>query len=101
MVKLWYSNIHVDCIGRNEHKFRLMAAYEGSDDIVGYIDYTLVDDDMHVDFIFVNEEHRLKGIGRSLYYQLQLENHTCRLMESDFYTAAGLATRNSATRGRS
>ena len=59
-----FDNIHLDVVGENEHKFKLVAKMKNK--IVGKIEYALVDDVAHIEFINVDPKFQKQGIGTAL-----------------------------------
>jgi len=72
MLDLEFKNWHLDTIGgpgAYEHKYRMLAVLDGKN--VGGIDYTVYQDEVHIDWIEVSPHMRRKGIGRALVEALE------------------------------
>lgn len=94
--ELHMENHHIDCIGRGEHKYTLYVAFK--DDpvlhVIGYIKYTVLYNELHVDYVEVKEEERGKGIGKALYRKLYELNKECTFKQAGLYTEQGKHIRN-------
>ena len=90
MKPLYFENQHRDCIG-HEHKFTLYVAFKDDPElrVIGYIQYTTLDNELYVDYVEVKEELRRKGIGKELYRKLYELNKDCIFQTSGYYTKAG------------
>lgn len=89
--ELHFENHHIDCIGQGEHKYTLYVAFK--DDpalhVIGYIQYTVLDDELYVDYVEVKEEERRKGIGKALYRKLYELNKDYTFKQAGLYTEQG------------
>jgi ribosomal protein S18 acetylase RimI-like enzyme len=87
---LYFENHHTGMIGP-EHKYTLYVAF--ADDpqrrVIGYLSYTVWNDELYVDYVEVKEEHRGKGIGKALYKKLYELNQECKFKRAGFYTESG------------
>ncbi|WP_169793831.1 GNAT family N-acetyltransferase [Sutcliffiella cohnii] len=94
MKPLYFENHHIDCIGQ-EHKYTLYVSYMEDTDkrVIGYIQYTTLQNDLYVDYVEVKEELRRNGIGKSLYKKLYELNSDCSFQESGYYTELGSCIR--------
>lgn len=95
MDTFYFENRHIDYIGNEEHKFTLFVAYKSDPKlrVVGYIDYTLLGNELHIDYIEVSEDERKKGIGKALYRRLYQLNNNYDFLRSSYYTDEGLKLR--------
>lgn len=66
---LQFDHLHLDVIGSDEHKY-MLGAYRGkslsSDTIVGMIEYTVLDDMVHIDMVQTHKDMRRTGIGKAM-----------------------------------
>lgn len=95
MNELYFENHHVDYIGRNEHKYTLYVAFASDEKkhVIGYIQYSMVGNELHVDHVEVKEELRGRGIGKELYKKLYEYNPDAKYREAGYYTPAGAGIR--------
>jgi len=87
---LYFENHHVDMIG-SEHKYTLYVAFENDKEkkVIGYVSYTVLDDELFVDHVEVKEELRGQGIAKELYKKLYNFNKDCSFQRAGYYTEEG------------
>ncbi|KAA6446937.1 GNAT family N-acetyltransferase [Bacillus swezeyi] len=98
-MNLYFENHHIDTYGSQpncEHKYILYAAM--SDDIekrvIGYVDYTVWQNKVFIDYIEVKESMRRRGVGTQLYRKLLELNKEYSYERAGFYTPEGAALRD-------
>lgn len=91
MKELYFENTHIDYIGNGENKFRIYVAFKDDPQlkVIGYLDYSTVDNDLYVDMIEVVDKYRGQGIGKELYRRLFDINSDMNFMKAGYYTEAG------------
>lgn len=63
-------NINFDYKVSNDNPFVTLIGYYIDDNIVGFIDYSLIYDKIEINYIFVDEKYRKKGIAFKLFNYL-------------------------------
>lgn len=89
-MELYFENHHVDVVGRDEHKYTLYVAFANDKEkrVIGYLNYTIFENELYVDYIEVKETLRGKGIGKALYKKLY-ELNRCEYKRAGYYTENG------------
>lgn len=90
MENLYFENHHTGMIGP-EHKYTLYVAFNDDKEkkVIGYLSYTVLDDELYVDYVEVKEELRGKGIAKALYSKLYELNQGLTYKRAGYYTEGG------------
>jgi len=62
---------HVDTIGRDEHKYVILAGNVDSNELYGHMDIGVVGDQAHVEWVETKEEYRRLGVASAIYRELK------------------------------
>lgn len=91
----YFENHHTGMIGP-EHKYTLYVAHANDTEkrVIGYIDYTVWENELYVDHVEVKEELRGQGIGKELYKKLFELNPEYEYKRAGYYTEQGSKIRD-------
>lgn len=86
--KMKYFNVSYDIDNIRNHPFNKYLIYEESNKLIGFLEYALYYDRLELNYIYVNDEYRRRGIGGKLLEYLlneykNLDNITLEVSEKN------------------
>lgn len=86
--KMKYFDVLYEMSNIKNHPFNKYLVYEDNNELIGFLEYALCYDRLELNYIFVNNEYRRRGIGEKLLKYLldmykELDNITLEVSEKN------------------